>query len=366
MGERASKTVRLDPEQLDRAFRLVERHVREGRIPGAVLAIGDLGGEIRSEAYPPPDGPPLTTASRFLVASITKPVVATAVMQLVEEGLLVLHDPVQRYLPEFAPPPAAERSPGGEAVTTWHLLTHSAGLADTPLEMDAGTRASAEELYDLVCRRPLAFAPGTEYRYCSDSFFVLGRLIETLGGGRPYPDYLRERIFEPLGMPATSFEPGAADDPHRAPGFWEGLDGPLPQELIEGFAAMKHPGGGLWSTAPDLLRFGRAMLNGGSLDAARVLSRPFVELMTREQTAGIFEAGTPPRSPRYALGWGKSGLFGDRIGSPSQFDHGGATGTRLWVDPAFGLVAVFLMNRWGAEDHFSVAAIQAVYGALPD
>lgn len=117
---------------------------------------------------------------------------------------------------------------------------------------------------------------------------------------------------------------------------------------------------------PDLLRFGRAFLGGGSLDGQRLLATPFVELMTREHTAGILEAGVPPQEPRYGLGWGKSGFSGVRIGSARQFDHGGATGTRLWVDPAYDLVVAFLMNRWGEDDHFSLAAIQAVYAALED
>lgn len=349
----------------DAAFELVARHVQEGRIPGAVLGIARSGGDLRSEAFSPPGGPELTIESRFLVASITKPIVATAVMQLAAQGLLVLSDPVARYLPEFAPQPAGERLPGGEAVTTWHLLTHTSGLRDTLTGVvESGAATAAEKLYRQACKGPLLFAPGTEYRYCSDSFYVLGELISRLSG-LPYPDYLQERIFAPLGMSATAFEAGSADDPRRAPLFEVGHDGPTSEALLAGFVGLAHPGGGLWSSVPDLLRFGRAFL-GSSANGSRVLPTPFVDLMTREHTAGILEAGVPPQEPRYGLGWGKSGLSGVRIGSARQFDHGGATGTRLWVDPAYDLVVVFLMNRWGEEDHFSLAAIQAVYAALED
>jgi len=351
---------------LDAAFELVARHVREGRIPGAVLGIARSRGDPRIEAFSPPGGPELSVESRFLVASITKPIVATAVMQLAAQGLLVLSDPVARYLPEFAPEASGERLPGGEAVTTWHLLTHTSGLRDTLMGVVESDQATtAEKLYRQACKGPLLFAPGTEYRYCSDSFYVLGELISRLSG-LPYPEYLEQRIFAPLGMTATSFEAGSADDPRRAPLYEVGHDGPTSEALLAGFVRLAHPGGGLWGTVPDLLRFGRAFLGGGSLDGARLLATPFVETMTREQTAGILEAGLPPREPRYGLGWGKSGLSGTRIGSPRQFDHGGATGTRRWVDPAYDLVVVYLMNRWGEEDHFSLAAIQAVYGALDD
>jgi CubicO group peptidase (beta-lactamase class C family) len=354
----------LDPARLDAAFELVRRRVREGDIPGAVLAIANRAGDLRSDAFSPPAGPSLTIESRFLIASITKPIVATAVMQLVEAGELVLEAPVQRYLPEFAPPPAGERIPGGGGITTWHLLTHTSGLDDYLSDVAEGRMTTtADQLYRLACTRPLRFAPGAEYRYCSDSFFVLGELIRTISG-LPYPDYLRTRIFEPLGMTATSFDPGAADDLLRTPAFRVGLPGQVPEEALAGLAALAHPGGGLWSTAPDLLRFGRACLNDGKLDATQLLAPAFVELMTREHTAGILEAGTPPRAPRYGLGWGKSGLSGTRLGSARQFDHGGATGTRLWVDPEEDLVVVFLMNQWGADDSYSLAAIQAVYAAF--
>jgi CubicO group peptidase (beta-lactamase class C family) len=350
--------------RLDAAFELVERHVREGRIPGAALGIARSDGDLRTQAFSPPGGPELGADSRFLVASITKPIVATAVMQLVARGSLVLSDPVARYLPEFAPQPSGEWLPGGEAVTTWHLLTHTSGLRDTLMGVvESAEATSAEKLYRQACKGPLLFPPGTEYRYCSDSFYVLGELVSRLSG-LAYPDYLQERIFAPLGMTATAFEAGSADDPRRAPLFEVGHEGPTPEALLAGFVSLAHPGGGLWSSVPDLLRFGRALLDRESDTGRRLLPTPFVEMMTREHTAGILEAGLPPREPRYGLGWGKSGLSGARIGSARQFDHGGATGTRLWVDPEYDLVVAFLMNRWGEDDHFSLAAIQAVYGAL--
>jgi CubicO group peptidase (beta-lactamase class C family) len=106
------------------------------------------------------------------------------------------------------------------------------------------------------------------------------------------------------------------------------------------------------------------MLRGGELDGHRVLGRPFVELMTRHQTAGVVDAGPPPRAATYGLGWGLGALAGTMPGSVRAFGHGGATGTRLWIDPDAGLVIVYLTNDWTVGDAPSLAAIAAVYGAL--
>jgi CubicO group peptidase (beta-lactamase class C family) len=137
------------------------------------------------------------------------------------------------------------------------------------------------------------------------------------------------------------------------------------QPLVAGFYdAMEAPGGGLWGPAADVVAFGRAMLRGGELDGRRVLGQPFVELMTSDQTEGVFEAGTPPRAPHYGLGWGLPTRASGMPGSPRTFGHGGATGTRLWVDPDAGLVIVYLTNSWTVGESASLAAIAAVYGAL--
>ncbi len=348
----------LDPVRLQRAFDLVRGHVATGQVPAAVLAVATSRETVRVEAFSGTDF--VEVDSRFAVASITKPIVAAAVMQLVEAGQLVLDDPVVRYLPEFRPPPRGQGEPGGEAVTAWQILSHTSGMRDIaePLER---VGIGATRIYEELCRRPLASPPRAEYSYCSDSFYVLGELIRRLSG-LPYPEYLRERLFKPLGMVSTSFDPGPAGA--RAPFHAAPEAEPATEDTFSALASLAHPGAGLSAPAGDVVAFGRAMLFGGTLDSARVLGRPFVELMTREQTAGILESGTPPREPRYALGWAKSGLDGSSPGSPAQFGHAGATGTRLWVDPAHDLVIVFLMNVWGAENHYGLSAVQALYGAL--
>jgi CubicO group peptidase (beta-lactamase class C family) len=346
----------LDADLLERAFDLVARQVDDGRAAYASLAVGRADGLVRSAAYAA--GGPVTTPRRSSIASITKPVTATAILQLVEAGSLVLGEPLSTYLPEFRPGPPAGAGRAPEPITTWHVLSHTAGLADGPdgFFLAASTKAA---ILDRLCRGPLRFLPGTAYAYTSDSYFLLAELIERLSGST-YPDALRDRIFGPLEMAATTFDP-VDPGPEAVP-----LEGPpgLPRdEVLARVISLALPGGGLWSTADDLVRFGRAMLLGGTLDGARVLGRPFVELMTRHQTDGILEFGTG-RAPGYALGWGRPGLGRGSPASPSSFGHNGASGSTLVVDPAEDLVIVYLRNDWGATMTATDEAVQAVYAAL--
>jgi len=296
-----------------------------------------------------------------MIASITKPITATAVMQLLAEGRLVLHEPVRRHLPEFAPPPVAPEVPGGEAVSAWHVLTHTAGIPDVDERSLAQERPTAADLFARCCTRQLRTRPGTRFEYASNSFYVLSELIARLSG-TPYPAYLRERVLVPLGMERTSFQP--PDAAVRAP--VRGLD--LPQAVMPmalGYlATLAMPGGGLWSTAEDVTTFGRAMLGGGALGGVRILARPYVAMMTREHTAGIPDVGDPPGAAHYGLGWSKPGSGGTAPCGPEAFSHGGHTGSRLHVDPEAGIVVTVLANRWYASSRTSHAAIQAVYGAL--
>jgi CubicO group peptidase (beta-lactamase class C family) len=342
---------------------VLAEQVRRGDLPGAVLAVAGPDGPIRTEAYAGPVDATIGTEHRFRIASVTKPIVATAVLQLVEEGRLVLGAPVRTYLADFGPPPAAPGLPGGEVVSTWHLLTHTSGAADTDWTPKDGVPPSADGMLRAVSERPLTFVPGTTYRYASDTFFILAELVRRVGGWPSLGAALRARIFEPLDMTATGFEADVAGRP-TAPSHVLGRPDAEAAALGRWFQSVSHPGGGLWSSAADLVSFGRAMLHGGILGDTRIIGAPFVELMTREQTAGIFEAGDPPLRPMYGLGWSKSGLGGRMPGSAAQFGHLGASGSRLWIDPPNGLVIALLANLWGADSRHSDAVVAAIYGAL--
>jgi CubicO group peptidase (beta-lactamase class C family) len=224
----------------------------------------------------------------------------------------------------------------------------------------AGGEAPPGFLYDAACRSYLNFEPGTAYRYNSMTFSVLAELVTRLGGER-YPGYLQHNVFEPLGMSDTAFAPG--DRSRTAPIYGLG-----PPPIVEGFIRMEMPGGGLWSTAADLIAFGQAYLRGGtSAGGYRLLSPASIDLMTRNYSQGARQFGTGDRF-NYGLGWGKRSWQpdGDLLASEKAFGHGGASGTLLWVDPEYDFVYVFLSNGWDMVDPFDVRArcLNVVYGAI--
>ena len=319
-----------------------------GSHPCALITVANSAETVWTHLAAGRDAP--VADSIFLLASITKPIVATAVMRLVERGRLLLDEPVVRHIPEFG-------AFGKERVTAWHLLTHTSGLEerrywDELRDVGGGHPAAL----DAACRSYPHFEPGERSEYCSLSFAVLGELITRLGG-QPYPEYLRDHIFAPLGMDDTAFQPA---DPARAMPVH---DLGTPEDLAR-FTRFEAPGGGLWSTAGDLVRFGQACLRGGTYDGYRLLSPPALEMMTDSQAIPPQVVDGRERPFNYGLGWGKLDLGDAVIGTPSSYGHGGATGTYFWVDPVYDLVYVFLTNRWGLDHNVPRRALNSVYGAL--
>jgi len=323
------------------------------------MAVATSDGLVRDEAFGTVGDDPVGVDDRFFLASITKPIVATAVVQLAAEGRISLGEPLRTYLPDL---------PQGHAVvTTWHVLTHTSGIPDDVFG-DWTDRVPRDELVRRAFTRPLSFHPASMYAYCSASFYLLAELLARVDGV-DFPESLRRRVLAPMGMTSTSF---SALDPAAA---WIAPVG-MPQApgtpadvlaTLEYLAAVAMPGGGLWSTAPDLVRFARAYLRGGSLDGQRLLPPAFLDLMCTEQTRGILEPPVdgvgPPRDPGYGLGWGIAAKGGDIPCSARAVEHGGASGTRLFIDPETDLAVVVLTNLWGdAEASRSVTG--AVHSAL--
>lgn len=348
----------VDPERLQPAFDTAARQVLAGELPAAVLAVADREGLVRVGAFAP-GRERITPLSRFMIASMTKPIMATAVMRLVESGRLDLDAPVATYLDDFAPPPAHPGEPGGEAVTARDVLRHTAGMGEDWQRMTR-ERPDARRTYQMLATEPLHYAPGTRHRYTSNSYFVLGELIRRLDG-RTYPTFMREEILTPLGMAETSFRRPSSD---RAPVHAFGPNPLVGTLFLVAFQRLEHPAGGLWSTAHDLVRFARALLRGGELDGTRVISQASITEMTREQTTGLPDDEEPGRTAHYGLGWNIPGGRPGKPGSAVAFEHGGSTGGRLWIDPANDLAIVHLANRWQSEPRFSYAVIGAVYEAL--
>lgn len=358
----------LDPAALGRAFDVAGRQVADGVVPWCVLGVAGRDRVVRVDAWGRrPDGRRVGTETVALVASITKPIVATAVLQLVAEGRLALDEPLDRLLRDHAEPAHADPQADSEAgapVTAWHLLTHTSGLADLDLEDLLRRGTTHEDVVRRLLREPRRSAPGAVFAYASATFDLLGALITRLDG-RPYPEALAARILEPLGMEATTFDPRTAMADRMLPPLAAPLpDGAvLPDAVLDGFIRLAMPGAGLWSTAGDLLRFGRAFARGGELDGVRLLPPAFVDLMTREVTvSGLGAAPDPLEAEHYALGWGTPGIADP--GSAGAFFHGGITGTRLWVDPPNDLVIAYLTGAWDQPAWPADAVVNAVYAAL--
>lgn len=332
---------------------VVRPAVDEGHLPCALFAVANREGLLRCDTVggPKPD-------SIFLLASVTKPIVATGILRLVEQGAISLHEPIANHWPEFA-------VNHKETVTPWHLLTHTSGLDEgyaqrQPKEGAPLPHGDVREIEArLVQETFLNFAPGSRYRYCNAGFRAIAALIERLSG-RDYVEYLRAEVLAPLGMADTTFSPTGSQRERAMPV----LDMPFSPGL---FAALASPSGGYWSTAADLIRFGQMLLGKGQFQGNRVLGSATVAAATRVHYEGVNSDDPIQPAPVYrglgfqVVGAGRAGLV--PVGT---FGHGGATGTYLWVDPHHDLVIVFLTNRWGQDSRWRQRAINAFYGALEE
>lgn len=291
---------------------------------------------------------PMKPDTLFWIASMTKPVTATAILMLQDEGKLSVDDPVGKYIPELA----ALKTPAGKpaVVTLRHLLTHTSGMAEaTKEELHA-----AHTLADLIpahASKPLQFEPGSQWRYCQSGMNTLGRVVEVVSG-QSFPEFLQARIFEPLGMKDTSFYP-TREQAGRLAKSYHRVDGKLeetPIMLLGGKDLTSHDrypaaNGGLFSTASDYARFCQMMLNRGSLNGKEYLKPQTVDLMSSIQT-GNLKAGFSE-----GHGWGLGvGVVREPHGvtamlSPGTFGHGGVYGTQAWIDPVRGVAYLLLIQR---------------------
>jgi len=332
--------------------RAVEDAIRDRKLPGAVVLVGRGDETLVRKAYghralvPSPE--PMTLDTIFDLASLTKVVATTtAVMQQVEEGRIRLDDRVDDYIPGFG-------KYGKEPITVRHLLTHMSGLrpdldlSDVFEGRDTAIRYAIEEV-------PQAPA-GRTFIYSDINFFLLADIVSRTSGV-PFEQYVRERIFAPLGMNETGFLPAAALARRIAPTepcetlAWPcGSDtGAPPPGMLRGVVhdptARRMHGvaghAGLFGTADDLARFARMLIGKGTLDGARVLSPLSVERMT--------SPATPPGEANVrGFGWDIASSFSGNRGDLlpfGSFGHTGFTGTSIWIDPASKLFVIFLSNR---------------------
>lgn len=326
------------PARIAATQSMIREEIERGAFPGATLAIGrksrllhlEGAGRIRWDSLAPPADPDSTL---YDLASVSKVMAtATAVMLLAEDGKLSLDDPVQKYLPGF-------QGRWKEDVRIVHLLNHSSGLPQ-------GTILRGEtpaEVLRRLQRTLIYLPPGTRAEYSDIGYAILWAAAER-AAGEPLPDYLRRRLYEPLGMRSTGFLPGQ-DCERCAPTLFlnrtrEPFRGRPADETARRLGGVAG-NAGLFSTARDVGRFAAMVANGGELDGVRVMSEENARLFTR-----MPQPGERPR----AHGWQ---LFcpTDTLDEPPPctepyaFGHTGYAGTSLWIDPESGLWVVLLTNR---------------------
>ena len=338
---------------LDPARDVAAAAVADGTIPCAAFGIIDPAGRSAVRFIGGPGGDP-ELDSVFFLASITKAIVSTAVMRYVDEGRLQLHQPLARYLPELA-------DTALEGISAWHVLTHTSGLPDMPVESLRRERPTYRRALEFVYTSKPRTEPGQAYAYCSVTFVLLAETMARLSG-TSFAEALAMRLTEPLSMADTTFDARPLRD-RVIPVQGFGVDNRLVQMVLLRFLAMAQmPGGGMFGTLADLLALGRSLLPADPSDPGpRVLSQVAIDEMTRDQTVGLTQvsADSVEREVRQALGWRKPQP--DWPGTESVFTHGGISGGRIWVDPEAGLAIVFLTNLWEAPIEASISVIDAIY-----
>ncbi|MDD9938979.1 MAG: serine hydrolase, partial [Myxococcales bacterium] len=319
---------------------VVSSAIAESKLPGAVVTVGRSNGILFQRAYGHrslvPERTPMTEDVIFDLASLTKPLVTAALVhKLAEERKLGLGDPIARHLPEL------DGKRTGE-ITILQLLLHSSGLPRVTRLRDYELPRE-QALANLLATRT-EHRPGARYLYGDVAYLWLGVLIERVAGV-PLDRLAREHLFQPLGLTHTRFRPPADWLPRIAP--TERTD-KRPSPLIHGVVhdprAYRLGGvagnAGLFSTADDLARLARTLLQRGSLDGQRVLSAHSVDTMTRPHPVGTRTVRTP--------GWDVRSDYDTHRGtrlSPAAYGHGGYTGVSLWIDPQLDLFVLFLSNR---------------------
>ena len=388
------ESVGLSSPGLQAATAVLQAHIDAGDIPGAVAAVVRDGRLVYHEALGYQDlwaRVPMTPDALFRIYSMTRPVTSLGTLLLEAEGLLAVDDPAQRFLPAFADlqvladggqPDSAPARPRAGDVTLAQLLTHTSGI---------GSRSSAlyrthdvhrwdlplAEVVDRLAALPLFEDPGTRYRYGMHAE-VLGRVSEVVTG-MPYEDFLAQRILGPLGMEDTGFQVTPDRAGRLVPVYRADEEGrlrphPMEEIPVTGERVLRSAGVGLVSTAADILRFSRALLEEESVarDQGRLGLSP--ELQQRMMVNAVPDALLPLGERGYwrGSGWSLGGMAVTL--DPGAYSHpisqgtawwDGSVGTRFWVDPTENLIVVVMSqvtpaSGGGFREAFKGAVMDAV------
>ena len=385
--------VGLSSERLKRVSELLQRHVDARSLSGAVTLVARNGRVAHLEAHGLMDlagKKAMQKDAIFRIMSMTKPIVGVAVLMMMEEGKVRLNDPVSRFIPEYkelkvavAQPGAAAGRSGGAAaaprfytvpaereITVRDLLTHTSGLMSGTISNGEGRKFAASDSDTLATylprlgQVPLDFQPGTRWAYSAAAGFdVLSRVVE-IASGTPIDRFLKERLFDPLGMKDTTYIPPKGN-PRLTTLYSQTAEGLRPQNDPNFMNGVYFSGGGgLFSTAEDYFQFAQMLVNGGESNGRRFLSPRLVELM-----GSVYAPDTLPGRPR-GESYGLSvRVVNDPIArnsflSEGSFGWSGLFGTHFWVDPKEKVVGILMAQTSvpGIREDFENAVMQAIIG----
>ncbi len=393
--EAKPESLGFSQERLGRIHETIQRHMDAHEISGAVTLVARKGRVAHLQAHGSMDVEgkrAMDTKAVFRIWSMSKPVAGVAILMLLEEGKLRLNDPVSKFIPEFqgmkvavmqerpagaplASPAPYYTVPATREISIQDLLTHVSGLGSGPLSLGQIAKLSkqpTDTLADYVPRlgsTPLEFQPGSRWTYSPGAAFdTLGRVVEVVSG-QSFEKFLKQRVFDPLGMQETSFHPQGelnariATSYHQTGGTLTRLDVKHPMLNMYG-NEYSSGAGGLYSTIEDYALFAQMLLDGGQLNGKRILSPKTVDLM-----ASVFVPDTVPgRAPGRGFGLSVQVISdpivaGQRV-STGSFGWDGAFGTHFWIDRKEKIVGIMMIqtdnsNRQLDRD-FESAVMQAI------
>jgi CubicO group peptidase (beta-lactamase class C family) len=393
--------VGLSSERLPRIHETVQRYLDSGQLAGAVTLVARRGRVASFEAHGVMDldsKTPMRKDAIFRIASMSKPVTGVAIMMLMEDGKVRLTDPVSRFIPEFKelkvavikpgyvapqvpegqrpPIPDYYTVPANREITIRDLLTHTSGLESGNLGNRLGDRIAPRDVsrtlgdqIPKLAEVPLDFQPGSQWTYSLlAGMDTLSRIVE-IASGQTYDAFLKQRLFDPLGMKDTAFFV-PADKASRVAGLYNRTPRGIEKGETPSWLATKtffSGGGGLWSTAEDYAQFAQMLVNGGELNGRRLLSPRTVALMSSNHVGDLY-TGAGAGSRVQGMGFGLSmevvldAVKANRRTSTGSFGWDGAFGTHFWVDPTEHLIGVLMVQTpgTGITRDFENAVMQAI------
>ena len=359
----SSASLAFDHKRLNEIDLAIETTIKDALTPGAVFWL-EQRGQTYANTYGhmslEPERIPARIDAIYDSASLTKVVATTpAIMLLVEQGLVEIDALASTYLDNF-------ENRGKEAITIRHLMTHTSGLKPgIPLTIEMNGVSKGWTGYEMAIAlaksEEVQHPPGTEFIYSDINFILLGEIVQQLTGQR-LEDFTRESVFQPLGMKDTVYLPSPNLRYRTAPTkWWDGkMQRGAPNNPICRRTGGVHGHAGMFTTAADLARYCRMILNKGELDGFRFLQPETIRLMTSAQSPSEVES-------LRGLGWDIDSSYSSQRGEIfpiSGFGHTGFTGPSIWIDPSSETFVIFMSNRIHPDGKGNVVPLRKRLGTL--